>query len=88
MTSPGTEAAQRLLDKLASFVANDLNDEERDLFAKLLAPGVALAYQTPPLLDVTVPGGAIDVEWRPSALPEALAQALRERGVRVVGLEG
>ena len=87
MTFPGTEAAQRLLDKLASFVANELDDEEREMFAKLLAPGVSLAYQTPPLVDVDSPGGVIDVDWHPSALPEELAQALRDRGVRVVGLE-
>jgi hypothetical protein len=87
MATSGTEAAQRLLDKLAGFIADELDDEEREMFAKLLAPGVALAYQTPPLVDVDAPGGSsIDVDWRPTALPEALAEALRERGVHVVGL--
>lgn len=87
MATSGTEAAQRLLDKLAAFIADELDDEEKAMFAKLLAPGVALAYQTPPLIDVEAAGGgAIDVEWQPSALPDALAEALRERGVHVVGL--
>ena len=86
MVSTDAEAAHRLLDKLARFVADALGDEEREMLAALLAPGVALAYQTPPLVDVEAPAGAIDVDWRPSALPEALAEALRERGVRVVGL--
>jgi hypothetical protein len=86
MPTESTEAAERLLDKLARFVAEELDDQEREMFAKLLAPGVSLAYQTPPLVDVETPGGAIDVDWRPSALPEALAEAMRTRGVRVVGL--
>jgi hypothetical protein len=88
MSTESTEAAERLLDKLARFVAEELDDEERDMFAKLLAPGVSLAYQTPPLLEVEMPGGSIDVDWRPSALPEALAEAMRARGVKVVGLGG
>jgi|GEM_PF-1610934 len=88
MPTESTEAAERLLDKLARFVAEELDDQEREMFAKLLAPGVSLAYQAPPLVDIGAPGGAIDVDWRPSALPEALAEALRGRGVRVVGLGG
>lgn len=86
MGSAGTEAAKSLLDKLARFIAEELDDDEKAMFAELLAPGVALAYQAPPLIDVDSPGATIDVDWRPTALPEALASALRERGVRVVGL--
>lgn len=87
MSTADIEAAHRLLDKLARFIAEELNDDEKEIFAGLLAPGVALAYQTPPLVDVDVGAGVIDVDWRPSALPEALARVLRERGVHVVGLD-
>jgi hypothetical protein len=49
------------------------------LFAALLAPGVSLAYP-----DGEVSGFSAD--WRPDALPEALAETLRAGGVRVEGL--
>ena len=76
----GSEAAaRRLLDKIRVFVSERLNDEESALFAALLAPGVSLAYP-----DAEVSGFSAD--WRPDALPEALAQVLRGGGVRVEGL--
>ncbi len=76
------EAARRLLVKLRRFVSEELDSEERALFAALLAPGVAQAY-----------AGEEEVEgfgmpsWSPAAFPEALVQALREAGVKVVGLD-
>lgn len=72
-------AAERLLAKVRSFVAEQLDDDEKALFAVLLAPGVSLAYP-----DDEVVGFAVD--WRAGALPEALATTLRDAGVRVEGL--
>ena len=43
----GEEAAERLLSKLRAFVAEQLDEEERALFAALVAPGVARAYGEP-----------------------------------------
>ena len=74
-------AAERLLAKIRTFVAEQLNDDEAALFAALLAPGVAQAYRA----DAAAVSGA-DVDWRPDALPESLAAAVRDGGVRVVGL--
>ena len=76
----GTEAAaRRLLEKIRVFVSEHLNDEESALFAALIAPGVSLAYP-----DAEVSGFSAD--WRPDALPEALAEVIRDGGVRVEGL--
>ena len=72
-------AAKELLAKIRAFVAETLTEEESALFAALLAPGVSLAYP-----DEEVSGFSAD--WRPDALPESLAQALRVGGVRVEGL--
>jgi hypothetical protein len=74
------EAAVRLIEKIRTFVADDLDEEERPLFAALLAPGVARAFDT-----VEVEGFEM-VEWQPSALPRTLVDALRDAGVRVEGL--
>ena len=74
------EAAARLLEKLRTFVAEQLDEEERALLAVLLAPGVAMAYPD----DADVVGFSVD--WRANALPEALAVKLREGGLRVEGL--
>jgi hypothetical protein len=38
------DAAAALLAKIRDFVARELDEEERMLFAALLAPGVAQAY--------------------------------------------
>ena len=73
------EAAARLLEKLRAFVADELDEQERELLAVLLAPGVAMAYP-----DDEVVGFSVD--WRADAVPEALANALREGGLRVEGL--
>lgn len=76
---PTDDAAVRLLAKLRQFVTDELDDDERALLAVLLAPGVARAY---PADDVV--GFAVD--WDANALPHALAEALRDGGLRVEGL--
>jgi hypothetical protein len=75
------DAADRLLEKIRRFVATELDDEERELFATLLAPGVALAHE--PQDEVS---GFAMTDWRPTALPESLGETLRRGGVRVEGL--
>ncbi|MFP3905733.1 MAG: hypothetical protein ACLFWR_01770 [Acidimicrobiales bacterium] len=74
------DPASRLLDKLRSFVA-ELDDEERQAFAALLAPGVARAHEP----DAEVEGFSAS-EWLPSALPDRLGEVIRERGLRIEGL--
>lgn len=74
-------AARRLLAKIRAFVTDQLDDEEAALFAALVAPGVARAYQ-----DDDVEGFGSDVDWRPGALPDSLAEAVRDGGIRVEGL--
>ncbi len=71
-------AAERLLAKLRRFVNDDLDDVERALFAALVAPGVAEAYDVAP--DVT----GFDDRWRPPGLPAHLVRVIRERGLRVI----
>jgi len=78
---PDKTAAERLLAKIRTFVTEQLNDDEAALFAALVAPAVAQAYQAD-----EASGFGIDVDWRPDALPESLAAAVRDGGVRVVGL--
>jgi len=74
------QAAESLILKLRAF-ARQLEDDERDLFASLLAPGVARAYAD----DDEVRGFAMeDRIFRP--LPEALIAELRASGIRLVGL--
>lgn len=72
-------AAERLLDKLRDLVAHQLDDDERALFAALLAPGLAQAYGTP-----EVEGFGAD--WTPTTLPTALIDAVHDRQVRIEGL--
>lgn len=74
------ETAERLLDKVRGFV-DTLDDDERAVFAALVAPGVAQAYRSED--DVV---GFGEVGWSPDALPESLVRVLREQGVRVEGL--
>lgn len=90
------EVAKSLLVKVQSFVRNELDDEESKMFASLLAPGVSLAYAPEEVAGFQAGGadavdsagdvGSEGVEWRPNGLAEALGTALREGGVRVVGL--
>jgi len=73
-------AADRLLAKVRAFVADQLDEEEATLFAALIAPGVALAYQGED------EPAASDVDWCPRALPDSLAEAVRDRTITVEGL--
>jgi len=91
--SEDLEVARSLLAKVRTFVSTQLTEDESTMFATLLAPGVSLAY-TESGDEVTgfgttgtdAPAGA-EVDWRPGALADALGEALREGGVRVVGLD-
>ncbi len=74
-----SDPAERLLEKVRAFAA-ELQPDERELFAALIGPGVALAHRD---LD-DVEGYASS--WEPRQLPEHLATLVRERGVHVVGL--
>lgn len=75
------DAAQRLLAKVRRFVADELDETEREMFAALVAPAVARIWA-----EEEVEGYYLRT-WSPGALPDALRTALREGGVRVVGLE-
>jgi hypothetical protein len=77
MSGSGRVTADRLLSKIRKFVAEELDDEEAALFAALVAPGVARAYET----------DEVDADWRPGALPESLAEAVRAGGIRIEGLD-
>lgn len=70
-----------MLAKIREFVARELDEEERMLFAALLAPGVAQAYGE------TEVGGFAMVDWSAAGFPDALGRALRQAGIRVVGLD-
>jgi hypothetical protein len=72
-------AALSLIEKLRTFVTEQLNEEEGTLFAALVAPGVSLAY----VEDEVTGFGA---HWETGTLPQALCRALQEGGVRVEGL--
>jgi hypothetical protein len=78
-TTTTAESAARLLEKLRAFVTDELDEEERELLAVLLAPGVAKAFA-----DDEVTGFSAD--WRTTALPDALAETLRRGGLHVEGL--
>jgi hypothetical protein len=91
--SEDIEVARRLLAKLRSFVSEQLDAAEGEMFASLLAPGVSLAFAEVDDNEVSGFAGTgadvpsePDVDWRPDALAGALVSALRESGVRVVGL--
>jgi len=74
------DPATTLIEKIRTFIAEDLDEEERPLFAALLAPAIARAFES-----VEVDGFEM-VEWEPNPLPRALVDALRDAGVRVEGL--
>ena len=85
--------ADRLLAKIRQFVAT-LDDEERPLFAGLVAPGVAQAYGGGEVMQCGMgdegDGDEVEtfgVEWSPTALPDALTDTLRRQRVRLVGLD-
>lgn len=74
-----TAPADRLLAKLRALVNDDLDPEERSLFAALIAPGIEQAYQ-----DHEVEG--FGIEWTSRRLPDALSDAVRDRDIHIVGL--
>ena len=74
-------AADRLLRKLRQFIAEQLDADERELFATLLAPGVAAAHADHDAVGVGMIG------WAPARLPQALTDTLRHGGVRIEGLD-
>lgn len=76
------DAAQRLLAKIRQFVAEELDADERAMFAALVAPAVARIWS-----EDDVEAYQLSTTWSPAALPEALRAALREGGVRVEGLD-
>jgi hypothetical protein len=71
-------AADRLLAKIRTFVADQLDDREAALFAALVGPGVARAHEDRGEL-------GSDVDWCPDTLPESLVEALRAGGIRADG---
>ncbi len=73
-----SDAANRLIDRLREFAAG-LEDEERSLFAALLAPGIDAAWGEP----AEVTGFGLD--WSPNSLPMHLSDAIRGRSLRVEG---
>ena len=72
------QAAERLLDKLRTFIQG-LDPDERLALAALIGPGIALAYR-----DDDVEGFA--QSWEPSQLPEHLATMIRAKNLRIEGL--
>ena len=74
----GVDAAERLLAKGRLF-ASSLEGDERELFAALLGPGVALAHR-----DDEVVGFANT--WEPRRLPAHLADVIRDHDVQITGL--
>ena len=73
-------AADRLLEKVRAFVRDELDPDERAMFATLLAPGVAEAHAHD---DDDVTGFAV-VPGSPPPLTEHLARAVRSSGLRIV----
>ena len=72
------EVARSLLMKVWTFVSTQLSDQESRMFATLLAPGVLSAYADGGdevtgfgVSSAGTPAGP-EVDWRPSALADAL----------------
>jgi hypothetical protein len=79
VTNPDAdEAADKMLSKVRSFVST-LDDQERALFAALLAPGIAAAWD-----DDEVEG--FGIEWSSSRVQEHLREAVRRHRIRIDGL--
>ena len=80
------DAAERLLAKLRGFVAG-LDADERAMFAALVAPAVARIWAAEGRAGASHEVEAYGMqEWTPEALPDALRDAVRGRGLRVEGL--
>ena len=73
------EAAERMLEKVRLFVAS-LDPEERSLFAALLAPGVAAAWNDNG--DDVEGFGAV---WSASRIHEHLRRAVQAKRLRIEG---
>jgi len=71
--------AAELLAKVRGFVAS-LDEDERSMFAALIAPGISGAY-----LQSDVEGFAL-LDWDAQALPQALADVIRTHDIRIQGL--
>lgn len=72
-------AARNLIGKVRDF-ASSLDDDERALFAALLAPGIDAAW-TDAGDEVEVAG--FGLEWRPDRLPGHLTRAIRDAHLRI-----
>ena len=77
------DASGRLIEKIRWFVRDHLDEQERALFGALLAPGIAAAYRDAS----TEVEGFVLTEWAPGSIPEELARSLREKGIRVSGID-
>lgn len=95
--STSSDPAERLLRKLRTFIEEELDSEEAGLLAALVAPGIANAHTAADGFDnegddedevvgFDQGSGAGVAEWRPGALPESLANAIRGRNLRIEGL--
>lgn len=62
-------------------MTEQLDDDEAKLFAALVAPGIARAY-----VDEEVLGFDGEVNWHPAAIADSLKEAVRERGIKIVGI--
>jgi hypothetical protein len=76
-------ASDRLIEKIRWFARDHLDEQERVLFGALLAPGIAAAYRDAS----TEVEGFVVTDWAPGSIPEDLARSLREKGIRVSGLD-
>lgn len=74
------EAAERLLEKLRKFITTELDEQERALFAALVAPGIARTHAETEVAGFGVSG------WATADLPSELSSTLQRGGVRVEGL--
>ena len=72
------EAADRMLQKVRDF-ADSLDEHERSLFAALIAPGVAAAWNE--VEDVE----GFGVAWSSSRVQEHLRSAIRAHDLRIEG---
>lgn len=79
---PDADAATRLIEKIRWFVRDHLDEEERVMFGALVAPGIVAAYREAS----TEVEGFMVTEWSAN-IPDSLARALREKGVRVSGID-
>ncbi len=79
----GSDASARLIEKIRWFVGDQLDDQERALFGALLAPGIAAAYED---ASTEVEGFSL-MDWAPARIPEQLARTVREKGIRISGID-